>query len=75
METYKDINTPEQLTEDVLAIIETVYDGWFADEPRIDWFAFLDRVERLGLYNLGSDMDSPVVKAIKKYVRKLKAAN
>jgi hypothetical protein len=29
----------------------------------------------MGLYNFGSDMDSPVVKAIKKYVRTLKAGN
>jgi len=75
MDTFKTINTPEEITEDVLMVIETIYDGYYADEPRIDWHAFLDRVERMGLYNFGSDMDSPVVKAIKKYVRTLKAGN
>jgi isocitrate dehydrogenase len=72
-EIYRPINTPEELTEDVLMIIETIYEGYYADEKRIDWFTFLDRVERMGLYNLGSEMDSSVVKAIKKYVRKIKA--
>ena len=73
METFRTIRTQEELTEDVLMVIETIFDGYYADEPRIDWYAFLDRVESMGLYDFGSEMDSPIIKAIKKYVRTLKA--
>ena len=71
-EQWRKIETVEGITEDVLAVIEMVHDGYYADEPRIDWFEFLDRVERAGLYDLGSQMDSPVVKAIKRIVKGLR---
>jgi hypothetical protein len=73
-ETYREINTTADFTQDVIMAIESVFDGYYADEPRIDWFAFLDRVERLALVNFGSDMDSPVVKQVKKVVKGLRNA-
>lgn len=30
--------------QQVLDDAEQVWDGWFADEPRIDWEAFIDRL-------------------------------
>jgi hypothetical protein len=75
METnYRNINTPADFTEDVMIAIETIFDGYYADEPRIDWFNFLDRVESLALVNFGSDMDSPAVKQVKKIVKGLRNA-
>jgi hypothetical protein len=74
-DSYRDIKAPSDITEDVRDTIETVFDGYYADEPRIDWHAFLDKVESMGLYNFGSDMDSPVVKEIKKIVKQLRNAN
>lgn len=71
-EVFKEIRKVEDITEDVVAVIETVYDGYYADEPRIDWYAFLDRAERMGLYDFGSDMDSAVIKQVKKIVKELK---
>ena len=71
-DTYRDIKALGDITEDVRDTIETIFDGYYSDEPRIDWYAFLDRVERMGLYNFGSDMDSPVVKEVKKIVKKLR---
>lgn len=72
--TYRDIITPADFTEDVMIAIETIFDGYFSDEPRIDWFNFLDRVESLALVNFGSDMDSPAVKQVKKIVKGLRNA-
>jgi len=71
-DTYRPIRTVEDITEDVVSVIETVYDGYYADEPRIDWYRFLERVETMGFYDLGSDMDSVVVKRVKKIVKGLK---
>jgi hypothetical protein len=71
-EQWTKIATADDITADVLAVIEMVHDGYYADEPRIDWYAFLDRVERTGMYDLGAQMDSPVVKAIKKIVKGLR---
>jgi hypothetical protein len=74
-EVFTPINTPEDFTDGLIEAIETVYDGYYADEPRIDWHKFLDRVETLALVNLGSDMDSPVVKHVKKIVKALRTAS
>ena len=71
---YRNINTPADFTEDVMDAIETIFDGYYADEPRIDWFNFLDRVESLALVNFGNDMDSPAVKQVKKIVKGLRNA-
>jgi hypothetical protein len=67
------VQTKEQVTEQVLEAVEEVFDGWFADEPRIDWQNFIDRLEVRYEYDMGSSMDSEAIKAIKKYVKKLKS--
>lgn len=69
---YRDINNVGDITADVVSAIETVYDGYYTDELRIDWFTFLDRVERLALVNFGSQMDTAVVKQVKKIVKGLR---
>lgn len=74
-EQYRNIENVDDFSDDVLLAIETVFDGYYADEPRIDWFAFLDRVERLALVNFGSEMDSPVVKHVKRVVKQLRQEN
>jgi hypothetical protein len=70
---FRTINTPAEITEDVVEAIETAYEGWFADEVRINWSDLLDRVELLAQVNLGSDMDSAVIKQVKKIVKTLRS--
>lgn len=65
--------TAEQVDAAVLELIEDIYEGFFADESRIDWDDFLSRVERTGQYDLGGSMTSDAIKAIKKHVRKIRA--
>jgi hypothetical protein len=52
--------------------IEMVYDGWYADTPRIDWEDFLDRLERYDL-DLGDSMESAAIRRIKSIVRELRS--
>lgn len=67
------VQTKEQVTEQVLEAVEEIFDGWFADEPRIDWQNFIDRLEVRYEYDMGSSMDSEAIKEIKKYVKKLRS--
>ena len=48
--------------------VEAVHDGWYAT-GRIDWEDFLDRVEQRTDYDLGSSLDSPLIRRIKAHVR------
>lgn len=64
---------PRVVLSDVLvAAVESVYDSWWAGRARIDWHDFLDRVEDMADVDLGDDMLSPTIKAIKVYVRTLR---
>jgi isocitrate dehydrogenase len=67
------ITTADDITPELLAVVETVFEGYYADEPRIDWQQFLSRVEQYGHCDLGSSMDSPAIMAIRKYVKKIRA--
>lgn len=55
---------------EVLEAVESVYDGWYANSERIDWYDFVDRVEQMSEVDLGSDMLSPTINGIKAHVRK-----
>jgi hypothetical protein len=66
------------VTSSVLADAEEVWDGWFADEPRIEWEAFIDRLSD----NYGCYADPPyeldeywngAVRKIQRHVRGLEA--
>lgn len=60
-----------EMTPALAEIVEMVFDGYYADEPRIDWHGFLDRVENYG-FDLGGDMNAPIIKAVKKQVTALR---
>jgi hypothetical protein len=63
-----------EMTPALADIVELVWEGWWSDEERIDWYAFLDKVESFG-FDLGSDMEAPIIKAIKKQVKHLRNSN
>lgn len=52
-----------------MAEAEAVYDGWYAATDRVDWEDFLDRLEQRTDYDLGSDLNSPLIRRIKAHVR------
>lgn len=71
---FTQITTAADITPALTELVELVYEGWWENEPRIDWHSFLDRLELMGHFDFGSSMDSEAIKAIKKQVRKLRAA-
>lgn len=77
MTEIRDVRTAEDVTGEILQDAEAVYDGWFAEEARVDWEAFIDRLSD----NYGPqgkppyeflDYDSPAVRKVQKYVRALR---
>lgn len=52
---------------ELLAAAESVFDGWYSDQDRIDWVEFIDRVESMG-FDMGDSMLSPDVLAIKRHI-------
>lgn len=48
---------------------EEIFNGWHSNEKRINWSDFLDRVEAQTGQDLGSDMNSPLIKEIKAHIR------
>lgn len=55
--------------EELLEAAEQVFNGWYADAERIDWEDFLDRLEAQTDVDLGTSLDSPLIRRIKKHVR------
>jgi hypothetical protein len=53
---------------ELLKAAENIYDGWYADAPRVDWTDFLDRLESHTDVDLGSQMDSPLIRRIKRHI-------
>ncbi|WP_078354105.1 hypothetical protein [Mycobacteroides chelonae] len=58
-----------ELTAEMEEAIESIVDGWYPSGP-VDWHDFLDRLESTTDVDLGTDMLSPTVKAIKRYALK-----
>jgi hypothetical protein len=73
----KVIESAEDVTPAVLAVAEDVYDSWFADYARIDWEAFIDRLDKYGLASEPpfefESYWSPAVRKIQRHVRELRA--
>lgn len=72
--TYSTVTEVDQVTEEITKAAEGIFDGWFADEARIDWTDFIDRLDGIPLedgmtLDLGESMVSPAVKAIKRHIR------
>jgi hypothetical protein len=69
------VTKAEEVTPDILEAAESIFDGWYADEARIDWTDLLDRLEGAeyvdlgGRLDLGDSMSSPAVLKIKAHIR------
>lgn len=62
--------TAADVTDEILADAEAVWEGWFADSARIDWDEFVDRLVVGQQYDI-EDMASPAVNKIQRHVRGL----
>jgi hypothetical protein len=64
----------EDLTEAHYELAEDISERWSDDEP-IDWEVFLAEFETQSHGDLGSSVDSPAIKALKKRVRAYRRAS
>jgi len=71
------IRASSDVTPEILNDAEEVYSGWFADELRIDWDEFIDRLgDKFGPYGNPpydfEEYDNPAVRKIQRHVRELR---
>lgn len=70
---WRAVTAAEDVTKEILDQAEEVFNGWYANESRVDWDDFLYRLDGMDLadgkkLDLTSDMMTPAVKAIKKHI-------
>lgn len=75
MKGYTTIKAAGDVTPEILEAAEHIFDGWYAEESRVDWEDFLDRLDGIPLndgttLDIGADVLSPAIKAIKAHIRK-----
>jgi hypothetical protein len=58
------------VSPEVIEKVEPVFDNFFADSEKIDWFGFCDRLDEYGVEI--QQMDAPALVEIKKIVRRLR---
>lgn len=61
----------DRLPAKLRTVIDTVIEGWYAD-TRIDWEDALYRIEKYSDMDLGTEMDSQLIKDIQTYARQIK---
>lgn len=72
-ETYHEITKASDVTDEVIGMVRDIADGWYSDGP-IDWEDIWDRLERSprddwSFFSVGSELDSPAIRKIKKVIR------
>lgn len=66
-----DIAELVDVTQECLTLAEYVYDDWYANSDKIDWWDFFDRLDLLGY--CAKNMDSPAVKKIQRHIRAIRS--
>lgn len=66
-------------TNEILKRAEDIWEGWFADEPHIEWDAFWDRLASYGEIATPKwdieDLDTPFTRAVQKHIRQIAREN
>ena len=66
------IKEAEDVTPECLQAAEDIFEGFFNnDREPIDWYSFLDRLERYGFCS--NEVDNPAVRKIQRHIRKLRS--
>lgn len=74
MTRYSKITTVDDVTDEIIAMAQEIYAGWYNNSQRIDWDNFLDRLdgsqlEDGSIVDLGNDMGSPAIRKIQGEIR------
>jgi hypothetical protein len=54
---------------EILEAAESIYTGWYAGSTRVDWQDFIDRLEIATDVDFGNNLDSPLIRKVKKHIR------
>jgi hypothetical protein len=74
---FTTVTSITDVTDEIKSAAESIYDGWYANVPQIDWYDFIDRLDGIPLIDgttldLGNNMQSPAILVIIKHIRKYK---
>lgn len=71
------IESAADVTEEILEIAEEVEQGWFADEPQMDWERFWEKMDGYEVkehdgreIDLGTANDTPAMRKIVKHIQR-----
>ena len=77
--TYIDVIAADDVTPEILEIVDSIVSGWFNYDGPVDWDNFWDRLEGYDvggkMINLGDSLNSPAMRKIKTHVRIIRKAN
>jgi len=71
------LRTAADVTPEVLSDAEEIYEGWYANDERIDWDDFIDRLAKRG--DFGSppydfdEYDNAAVRKIQRHIREIRS--
>jgi hypothetical protein len=66
------IKQAEDVTPECLKAAEEVFEGFFDNDGEpIDWYSFLDRLERYGFCS--NEVDNSAVRKIQRHIRKIRS--
>jgi hypothetical protein len=65
------IKEAEDVTGECLFMAEDVYVGWFANDEKIDWETFWDRLEKYGF--AVASLDCGATRKVQRHIRKFKS--
>jgi hypothetical protein len=67
------IKQAEDVTPECLQAAEDIFEGFFNNDGEpIDWYSFLDRLERYGFCS--NEVDNAAVRKIQRHIRKLRSS-
>lgn len=74
MTRHTAVREAADVTDEIIAMAQDIYSGWFGDGQRLDWGDFLDRLDGAELadgsrLDLGDTMDSAAIKKIQREIR------
>lgn len=75
--TYTTVTQAEEVTEELLEMVEGVTDGWYLDKP-VDWEDVWERMDGTPLndhtlLDLGGETDTPAMRKMQRHVRKIRS--
>ena len=77
--TYTAVREAADVTDEILAIAESIEEGWYGGGARIDWDDLVNRLDGSALkdgtrVDMGGRTDTPAIRKIQRHIRAQRAA-